>query len=232
MAVNTRNNIITNGLVLYLDAANTLSYQSGSTTWNDLSGNNRNGSLINGPTFNSQNGGSIVFDGVNDSVIVADTSMLDLAGNKTLCSWVYMGADSTGCGIVGKSNATDRGMALGYGWNSNGFMALAWNSTNNPFIVKNLNRDILKWNYLAAVQDGTIRYLYVYDIEGLRSSSFSGGIHSWDNTQTLTIGNANNGNNLAPGNTRIAQTTVYNRALTPQEVLQNYNATKSRYNLT
>ena len=223
--------IVTNGLVLNLDAAKLDSYPRTGTLWRDISGNGNNGILTNGPTFNSANGGSIVFDGVNDSVIVADNSMLDLAGNKTLCSWVYMGADSVGCGIVGKSNSTDRGMALGYGWNSNGFMALAWNSTNNPFIVKNLSRDILKWNYLAAVQDGTIRHLYVYDIEGLRYSSFSGGIHSWDNTQTLTIGNANNGNNLAPGNTRIAQITVYNRALSAQEVLQNYNATKGRFGL-
>ena len=59
-------NIITNGLVLALDAANTKSYVSGSTVWRDLSGNNNSGSLTNGPTFNSANGGSIVFDGVDD----------------------------------------------------------------------------------------------------------------------------------------------------------------------
>lgn len=223
--------IVTDGLVLHLDAANTKSYQSGSTTWYDKSGNVNNGTLTNGPTFNSRNGGSIIFDGVNDSVIVADTSMLDLTGNKTLCSWVYMGADSAGCGIVGKSNSTDRGMALGYGWNGNGFMALAWNSANAPYIAKDSGRDYSKWVYLSAVQEGSTRYIYVWDAQGLRTASYSGGIHSWDNTQTLTLGNANNGNSFAPGNTRIAQTTVYNRALTAEEVAQNYNATKGRFGL-
>ena len=61
-------NIVTDGLVLLLDAANTKSYVSGSTIWNDLSRSGNNGSLINGPTFNSLNGGSIVFDGSNDFI--------------------------------------------------------------------------------------------------------------------------------------------------------------------
>jgi hypothetical protein len=199
--------------------------------WADQSGTGNHGELVNGPTFSDNNFGSLVFDGINDSITIPDNSTLDLSGNKTLCCWVYMGANSSGCGIVGKSNSTVAGMALGYGWNGNGFMALAWNSTNNPFIVKDLNRDILKWNYLAAVQDGATRYIYVHDAEGMRSSSHSGGTHSWDNTQAFTIGNANNGSNLAPSNTRIAQTSIYNRALTSQEVLQNYNATRGRFGL-
>lgn len=59
-------NIVRNGLVLCLDAASLRSYPGSGTTWNDLSGNNNNGTLTNGPTFNSENGGSIVFDGTND----------------------------------------------------------------------------------------------------------------------------------------------------------------------
>ena len=61
--------IITDGLVLYLDAANPYSYVSGSTVWNDISRGGNNGTLINGPTFSSANNGSIVFDGTNDYVI-------------------------------------------------------------------------------------------------------------------------------------------------------------------
>lgn len=60
--------IVTDGLVLALDAANPTSYPGSGTTWRDLSGNNNSGSLVNGPTFNSVNGGSIVFDGSNDYV--------------------------------------------------------------------------------------------------------------------------------------------------------------------
>jgi hypothetical protein len=58
-------NVVTNGLVLNLDAANTKSYVSGSTTWRDLSGNGNNGTLVNGPTFSSNYGGGIVFNGSN-----------------------------------------------------------------------------------------------------------------------------------------------------------------------
>ena len=60
--------IVTDGLVLHLDAANTKSYQSGSTTWFDKSGYGINGTLTNGPTFSSANRGIIVFDGVNDYI--------------------------------------------------------------------------------------------------------------------------------------------------------------------
>ena len=67
--------IVTDGLVLALDAGNTKSYVSGSTTWFDKSGGGNNGTLINGPTFSSANGGSIVFDGVDDYVLVNKTLM-------------------------------------------------------------------------------------------------------------------------------------------------------------
>ena len=79
-------NIVTNGLVLYLDAANYLSYTSGSTTWRDLSSSNNSGTLTNGPTFSSANGGSIVFDGVDDISIHPSSLYVD---NFTLSAWVY-----------------------------------------------------------------------------------------------------------------------------------------------
>jgi hypothetical protein len=66
MAFSYSPKIVTDGLVLYLDAANSYSYVSGSTSWNDISRGGNNGTLVNGPTFNSGSGGSIVFDGVND----------------------------------------------------------------------------------------------------------------------------------------------------------------------
>jgi hypothetical protein len=82
-------NIVTNGLVLNLDAANPRSYPPpyNMTTWTDLSRNN-NGTLINGPTFNSGNGGSIRCDGVNDFIEVLDNSSLDFgSSNFTVEYW-------------------------------------------------------------------------------------------------------------------------------------------------
>ena len=60
--------VITTGLQLYLDAGNASSYPGSGTTWTDLSGNSRDGTLTNGPTYSGTNGGSIVFDGSNDYV--------------------------------------------------------------------------------------------------------------------------------------------------------------------
>ncbi len=62
--------IVSNGLVLYLDAANNKSYPGSGTSWNDLSGNGRNLTLTNGPTFNASNIGTLVFDGTNDYAIL------------------------------------------------------------------------------------------------------------------------------------------------------------------
>lgn len=74
MAFNYSPNIVRDSsLVLYLDAANTKSYVSGSTIWNDISRGGNNGTLTNGPTFNSSNNGSIVFDGVNDKILSNST---------------------------------------------------------------------------------------------------------------------------------------------------------------
>ncbi len=69
MSVISGPNIVTNGLVLHLDAANTKSYSGSGTTWTDLSGNGNNGTLTNGPTFDSANYGSVVHDGVDDYIV-------------------------------------------------------------------------------------------------------------------------------------------------------------------
>ena len=79
-------NIMTNGLILSLDTANTKSYQSGSTTWFDKSGNANNGTLTNGPTFSSANGGSIVFDGVDDYIQISTSP--NLTNPLTICTFI------------------------------------------------------------------------------------------------------------------------------------------------
>ena len=63
--------IVTDGLILSLDASDQNSYISGSITWTDLSENRNSGALTNGPTYSSDNGGSIVFDGADDYVSIS-----------------------------------------------------------------------------------------------------------------------------------------------------------------
>ena len=68
MALGHGPTVVTNGLVLALDAADRNSYPGSGTAWTDISGRGNTGTLTNGPTYSSANGGSIVFDGTNDYV--------------------------------------------------------------------------------------------------------------------------------------------------------------------
>ena len=79
-------NIVKNGLVLNLDAGNRRSFVNGNTNWYDLSGNGKTGTL-NGALFNISNGGSIVFDGVDDLVSVGSLSQINSTTSLTLCYW-------------------------------------------------------------------------------------------------------------------------------------------------
>ena len=87
MAFNYSPKIVTDGLVLYLDAANTKSYPGTGTVWTDISRTNNNGTLTNGPTYTSTFGGSIVFDGTNDSVVSANTINITGASARTMNIW-------------------------------------------------------------------------------------------------------------------------------------------------
>lgn len=100
--------IVTNGLVLALDAANNKSYPGSGVTWYDLSGNGNNGTLTNGPTFNVGNLGSIVFDGTNDYVSFnnsgTSTSFDFGTGDMTFTFWMLPSAwgDGASRGIISK----------------------------------------------------------------------------------------------------------------------------------
>ena len=97
MAIKHSPRIVTDGLVLYLDAANTKSYPGSGTTWTDISGKSNNGTLTNGPTFDSGNKGTIVFDGSND--YVSETSGLSdslLQGDWSISFWANFDVVNTG----------------------------------------------------------------------------------------------------------------------------------------
>ena len=87
MATDYNPSIVTDGLVLCLDAANTKSYPGSGTTWTDISGKGYDGTLTNGPTFSSDNLGCIVFDGSNDRVDGVHNSELNLTQDLTVECW-------------------------------------------------------------------------------------------------------------------------------------------------
>ena len=215
-------NIVTNGLALYLDAANTRSYPGSGTTWTDLSGNSNNGTLTNGPTFNSGNGGSIVFDGSNDFV---STNYNIALTDFTFCMW-FKAPDSTNpqsIRLMDKNYIT--GMWLGK--NANNGAPNSWGGgikeSAPPYGIY-LTLTDGQWHFLVSIRSGTTHTLYGDGISNTTSNAVSATALSTDN---MAIGSGYGGGSYFKGN--IAQTQIYNRALSASEVLQNFNATRARF---
>jgi hypothetical protein len=223
-------NIITDGLVLYLDAGNTLSYTSGSTIWNDLSRSMLSGSLINGPTFAT---GSIVFDGTNDYVALGTTTAIK-PSRPTVSIWVKPGPLTDRFVFDGHYFDGGNGYLL-YVNNTNQFQFWVRNSYNNTqgdgvrTVTSTTTYNNSTWYNVVGVYNGTNAIIYV---NGFAQNS--GSLSSITYSPNSTAGIANYMTNLNigaifSGSVAIAQ--VYNRALTASEVLQNYNATKGRFGL-
>jgi len=219
--------IVTDGLVLVLDAANTKSYPGVGTVWKDLSGNGNDGTLINGPTFDSGNLGSIEFDGVNDSINLSPSNTVDI-NTLTWSGW-FNGVYSSQRAFFFIGNAVGQAISpykifIGVIVQS-GQNRLRINYNNVATV--NLGNLIDNTTYnLSITYNGTTTTMYVNGISIGSSTAMSGNL----NSKTYAyIGSTAQSSEFFSG--RIAQTLIYNRALTPEEILQNYNATKSRYNL-
>jgi hypothetical protein len=213
--------IVTDGLVFYLDAANPKSYVSGSTVWNDISRGGNTGTLVNGPTFNSGNGGSIVFDGVDDGVNLISTITLG-NGNWTISMWAYANSFPSNFGRLISNNNS--------GPVSNAFGMASGKISYHSYLVSwtqqlgNTTLNVGNWYNLIWVNTSGSMVMYVNGVAD--SNSF---------TSTTSNGGPINciGKNWANSfSGRVATTQIYNRALTQTEITQNYNATKSRFGLT
>lgn len=232
-------NIVRNGLVLCLDAASRRSYPGSGTTWTDLSGLNNNGTLTNGPTFNSANGGSIVFDGTNDFVSSNVGTTLDIGTSisVTLSCWIrYTASASNYTGLLCKATSTNP---------MTGFQMLLYTnklscelaSGTGVFVgpltgllgTTTLNTG--QWfNTVITVNRSTNTVsAYVNGVLESSQTNVSVNISNLTSAANLLIGTERTSALFLNGN--IANAQIYNRALSATEVLQNYNATKSRFNL-
>jgi hypothetical protein len=230
--IDSNQKIVANGLVLNLDAAQRRSYPSTGTTWNDLSGNNRNGTLINGPTFNSANGGSISFDGVNDYVNTNYNA--GTFSQFTIHAWIFKTNTTKAFILNTAGTATPPAFLFGFGielYEDVAYFDVTSGSTDGyaefPFTGNG-------WNCWSLVYDGTqtgnSNKVKVYLNSVLQSLTFTGTIASsipssdvfylsrrpWVVEYSLC---------------RIANVNMYNRALSAAEVGQNFNALKSRFGL-
>ena len=240
--------IVTNGIVLNVDAGFTPSYPTTATTWYDISSGGNNGTLTNGPTYNSANSGSIVFDGVDDQVNCGD---IDILGGATAATWeawfkvTTINNSSYWKSIITTWNDGDTGP--GHTWifdthyaswsfsirfvGDNGSYPPIWDggTGRNDFVANT-------WYQMVGVFDSSqpnADKMKIY-INGNYVSSYNTG-----NYTTIANKTANERLKLgvdrdtaAPFDGNIAITRLYkNKGLTASEVLQNYNATKGRFGL-
>ena len=127
--------LVTDGLVLCVDAANTKSYPGSGTTWTDLSGKGNDGSLINGAAFDSGNNGSINIDGSNDRIDVAYSPTLAFS-NGIISSeiWVYVDSLTTGFPLICKrgNGSTNNDRPYNFENHTNSLLLLRLNNYYSP----------------------------------------------------------------------------------------------------
>ena len=228
MAGKSGPDIVENGLVLCLDAANKLSYRGTGTTWTDLSGNNNNVTLTNGPTFNSSNMGSIIFDGADD---YANFYAPNLSSVAVIEIWAKI------------SNAISFGMM--FGWSSYDVFYNAGNFGYNTFNANDIygigsaavtSLQLLNnWKHYVFEMRSDVSYtnnkIYINGVSQTLSqivSSENAGNRNF-NSGLGAIGTIRGAAYYTPMN--CVSFKIYNRSLSAAEVLQNYNATKSRFGL-
>ena len=220
-------NIVKDGLVLNLDAGASTSYSGSGTTWNDMSGNGNNGTLTNGPTYSSANGGSIVFDGTNDGIQLAGTNLSLNA--HTISYWHYStNFNQTGMVFEKTTNGTHSTQYM-ITYNNNNFMYYRTiGLSTQDLVVQNASTNN-KWNNLVATFDGTNKRIYTNGVLRGTSATLTGTIVQ-NTTGIAAIGIIPDFVNYA-FNGRIAITSIYNRALSAAEILQNFNALRGRYGI-
>lgn len=255
MATQYSPKMVTDGLVLYLDAGNRKSYVSSGTTWRDLTTNGNNGTLTNGPTFNSSNGGYIVTDGTNDYVEVAtrntNLEFQPTQAHSAFC-WVYNLNATLGI-IFGNMDANSPYQGWDLLKNTGTLCAQIITSYPGNAVSVLVNFDYTantnKWVQIGYTYDGSCPTtsqgsldsinIYVNGQVVTSGKVLEGGVDGFNTTSETTTYPANqrfrigsrwitSGVNF-PAALNLASTTLYNRALTAREVLQNFNATRGRF---
>lgn len=224
--------IIRNNLVLYLDAGEPSSYSGSGTTWTDLSGGGNNGTLTNGPTYDSANGGSIVFDGTDDYVNVPFSGTFPTGSSpRTLCAFFNLSSISGGREIFGIGQNSGAGSRTALWVDSSNKIGLE--AVGTAVLTSNWS-GVNNWVYLCAVLPTTTVHSTLIYVNG---SVVSGGeILGSDTTVNTTnfqcvIGTVPAANTAHMFIGKISNVSLYNRALTAKEIKQNYEALRGRFGL-
>ena len=216
-------NGIVDGLVLALDAGNTKSYPGSGTTWKDLSGNSNNGTLTNGPTYSSADGGYLNFDGTNDYVDVSGSIPVSAA---TFLAWVRLDGDQSHFTGVIFSRSPASGMNF---YSTSEQIAYHWNNASNTYNWQSgLIVPTQEWCMISVNVNSSSATAYLCRSSGITSATNTVS-HSSITLDAINVGRDSSSGRDLDGRMSVAM--IYNRALTASEVSQNYNAFRGRYGL-
>jgi hypothetical protein len=230
--------VVKDGLVLWLDAGDRTSYPGGGNVWRDLTQNANNGTLINGPTFNSLNGGNLIFDGVDD-YFLTDLDSIGSA-NEPFSFGGYFKLTNT----LTYPSPSNRFVFSNY-VNSphDGFFAITsfettpkislWfrdNSKSYSVITPGVIPTLDTWYNVYGVRDVINNEIRLF-VNGqlITSNTFPGNVDVRDSLNSYYGGIMHNSQSNQILSANIGQTIVYNKALSANEISQNFNATRSRF---
>jgi len=211
--------IVTDGLVLALDAADRNSYPGSGATWKDLAPNINNGTLLNGPTFSNTNGGTLTFGGGNQYATFTNTSILSTT-SYTKIAWFNPSSTANNNIISG-----DTGGQHAFWMGNTSYLQAGHNGSFSTISYPSFNL-LNKWT-MGAVTFNTTTGWVMY-INGA-SVATNASTTTFLGTGIITVAGYG-ATSTFNGSISICQ--VYNRVLSPAEILQNYTAQKSRFGLT
>lgn len=232
-----------------LDAGNPASYPGTGTTWTDLSGNNNNGTLVNGVGYNSSNGGSLTFDGTSNYVNAGNTATMNTPNALTVIAWVNFGyldySGSTGNLYTIASKGRPDSLSPTTGWwfgydNRNNRKSFAYtcfgNSSGgysgggNNFApnVTSPSMNASTWYQLAFTVNSSEARLYMNGTQQGATRTMSNLALS-NTISNFYVGIPDGGSTNFRGN--IARIDVYGRVLSPNEVMSAFNNLRSRFGL-
>jgi hypothetical protein len=230
--------IVTDGLIFNLDAGFTPSYSRSGTTWYNLNGS-INGSLTNGPTFNSDYGGNVIFDGANDYITTTFKTQDHFTNGQsfTISSFFKLRTSTYAKGFMGTQNYQSVPNSGGFGvvffpTNKMGIFLTKSNGDGTQTTYQGICPiDYLLnqwWNYTITFSDGT---LTAYSNAVVGNTDYSSS-YTWSTSAiNMLISASTQGGWGSYIPMDLGTFSIYNRALSAAEVLQNYNAQKGRFGL-
>ena len=230
MAYQNGPKIITDNLVTYLDAANPKSYSGSGSIWIDISRSNNNASLLNSPTFSSENLGAFTFDGTDDYVSISSFSY-NFNGPFTLSVSFYQTSNAVSQTLISNySVASNDGlfMQINSAAEGSGLRITYRQLGTNIFNFTQTNPVLLnKFYNIVCTYDGANAYTY-FNTERQSVSAAATTYFTPVNT-TLFINTITGGDRLFTG--KFYDAKIYRKALSQTEINQNYNAIKGRFKL-